>query len=185
MIYLMCLDFPVTLTQLSCFSSGHETYTFLLCFGPKVLHFWLCKLARRWKMIFFPFCSSIWHLPGQCYYFLSFFRENAFRMGFDPFVKSSWDRDATRLSNSGGQGVMWWAWSASLVGIGLTELQNSKWTKAHPAHPLATSLLDHIALCFDHLFRSLRFVAYPQFATVLKTRLESTLLVAYAWCQHA
>ena len=36
--------------------------------------------------------------------------------------------------------VMWWAKSAPLVVIELTELQNSGWAKAHPAHPLAASL---------------------------------------------
>ena len=53
-------------------------------------------------------------MPGQCYYFLSFFRENAFRMGFDPFVKSLGDRDAVRFPDLGGQAVMWWAKSAPL-----------------------------------------------------------------------
>ena len=42
------------------------------------------------------------------------------------------DRDAIRFSNPGGQ--------APLVGIGLTELPNSRWAKAQPAHPLAASL---------------------------------------------
>ena len=31
--------------------------------------------------------------------------------------------------------VMWWAKSAPLVVIELTELQNSGWAKAHPALP--------------------------------------------------
>ena len=30
-----------------------------------------------------------------------------------------------------------------LVGIGLTETSNSGWAKAHPAHPLTTSLIVH------------------------------------------
>ena len=49
-------------------------------------------------------------------------------------------RDATGFSNLGGLAVMWWAYSAPLVVIGLTELPNSGWAKAHPAHPLAASL---------------------------------------------
>ena len=37
---------------------------------------------------------------------------------------------------------MWWAKSnPDLIGIGLTELQNSCRAKAHPAHPLAASLI--------------------------------------------
>ena len=47
---------------------------------------------------------------------------------------------------------MWWAQSAPLVGIGLTEPPNSGWTKAHPAHPLAASL--HYILCFKVLVGS-------------------------------
>ena len=36
---------------------------------------------------------------------------------------------------------MWWALSAPpLVRIGLTELPNSRWAKAHSAHPLAALL---------------------------------------------
>ena len=35
---------------------------------------------------------------------------------------------------------MRWAKSAPLVVIGLTELQNAGWAKAHPAHPLAAAL---------------------------------------------
>ena len=34
-------------------------------------------------------------------------------------------RNAVRFSNPGRQTVMWWAWSAPLVGIGLTKLSNS------------------------------------------------------------
>ena len=49
-------------------------------------------------------------------------------------------RAATRFSNPGGLAVMWCASSASLVVIGLTELPNSRWAKAHPSHPLAASL---------------------------------------------
>ena len=49
-------------------------------------------------------------------------------------------RDAAGFSNPGGLGVMWWAKSPPLVVIGLTELQNSGWAKAHPAHPLAAAL---------------------------------------------
>jgi hypothetical protein len=44
-------------------------------------------------------------------------------------------RDAVSISNPGGQAVMWWALSAPLVGIGLTELPNSCWARAYPAGP--------------------------------------------------
>ena len=50
------------------------------------------------------------------------------------------NRDAARFSNPGGQAVVWWAKSAPLVIIGLTELPNSRWAKAHPDYPLAASL---------------------------------------------
>ena len=50
-------------------------------------------------------------------------------------------RDAAGFSNLGGLAVMWWAQSAPLVVIGLTELPNSGWAKAHSAQPLAASLL--------------------------------------------
>ena len=50
-------------------------------------------------------------------------------------------RDAAGFSNPGGLAVMWWAKSAPLVVIGLTELPNSGWAKAHPAHSLAAALL--------------------------------------------
>ena len=43
-------------------------------------------------------------------------------------------RDAVRFSNPGGH------YLTLLVGIGLTELPNSVWAKAHPANPLAASL---------------------------------------------
>ena len=36
--------------------------------------------------------------------------------------------------------VMWWAKPVPLVVIGLTELPNSGWAKAHSAHPLAAAL---------------------------------------------
>ena len=49
-------------------------------------------------------------------------------------------RDAARFSNPGGQAVMRRAKSAPLVIIGFTELPNSEWAKAHPAHLLAASL---------------------------------------------
>ena len=47
-------------------------------------------------------------------------------------------RDAVRFSNPGGQcgGHN----MPSLVGIRLTEFQNSGWAKTNPAHPLAASL---------------------------------------------
>ena len=44
-------------------------------------------------------------------------------------------RDAVRFSNPDGQAVMWWAKCAPLVMIGLTELPNSGWAKAHPLEP--------------------------------------------------
>ena len=50
------------------------------------------------------------------------------------------NRDAARFSNPGGLAVMCWAYSAPVVVIGLTELPNSGWAKAHPAHPLAAAL---------------------------------------------
>ena len=50
-------------------------------------------------------------------------------------------RDAAGFSNPGGLAVMWWAYSAPLVVIGFTELPNSRWAKAHTAHPLAASLI--------------------------------------------
>ena len=50
-------------------------------------------------------------------------------------------RDAAGFSNPGGLAVMWWAYSAPLVVIGLTELPNYGWAKAQPAHPLVASLL--------------------------------------------
>ena len=54
-------------------------------------------------------------------------------------------RDAAGFSNPGGLAVMWWAKSAPpLVVIGLTELQNSGWAKAHPAHPLAAALFYYL-----------------------------------------
>ena len=49
-------------------------------------------------------------------------------------------RDAAGFSNPGGLAVMWWAYSVPLVVRGLSELLNSGWAKAHPAHPLAASL---------------------------------------------
>ena len=49
-------------------------------------------------------------------------------------------RDAAGFSDPGGLAVMWWALSAPLVVIGLTELPNSGWAKVHPAHPIAASL---------------------------------------------
>ena len=49
-------------------------------------------------------------------------------------------RDASGFSNPGWLAVMWLAYSAPLVLIGLTELPNSGWAKALPAHPLAASL---------------------------------------------
>ena len=50
------------------------------------------------------------------------------------------DRDAARFSNPGGQVVMRWAKSVPLIIIGLIELPNSEWAKAHPAHMLVASL---------------------------------------------
>ena len=47
------------------------------------------------------------------------------------------DRDVVRFLNPEGQAVMWWALSAPLPWLGLTETQNFH----HPAHPL-TTLLD-------------------------------------------
>ena len=58
-------------------------------------------------------------------------------------------RDATRFSNPGGQAVLRWAKSAPLVIIGLTELPNSGWAKAHPAHPLAAALMSEIMYIFN------------------------------------
>ena len=52
-----------------------------------------------------------------------------------------------RFSNPGGLAVMHWAYFAPLVVIGLTELPNSGWAKAHPAPPLAASLLSFSSLC--------------------------------------
>ena len=49
-------------------------------------------------------------------------------------------RDAAGFSNPIGLAVMWWALSAPLVVIGLTEVPNSGWAKAHPAHLPAASL---------------------------------------------
>ena len=64
-------------------------------------------------------------------------------------------RDAARFSSLGGLAVMRWALSAPLVVIGLTELPNSGWAKAHPAHPLAAShnivLSIRITTIFDSL----------------------------------
>ena len=62
-------------------------------------------------------------------------------------------RGATGFSNPGGLAVMWWAY-APLVVIGLTELPNSGWAKAHPAHTLAAALYHKIqvpSLCSKHL----------------------------------
>ena len=60
------------------------------------------------------------------------------------FYESASTRAAARFSNPGGLAVMRWAESAPLVVIGLTELPtelpNSGWAKAHPAHPLAAAL---------------------------------------------
>ena len=44
------------------------------------------------------------------------------------------------VGTSCGLGLMWWAQSAPMVVIGLTELPNSEWAKAHPPHPLAAEL---------------------------------------------
>ena len=49
-------------------------------------------------------------------------------------------RDAAGFSNPGGLAVMLWGKSGPLVVIGLTELSNSGWAEAHPAHPLAAAL---------------------------------------------
>ena len=44
-------------------------------------------------------------------------------------------RDAVRFTNLGGHNLP----PPPLVGIGLTEIPNSGWAKAHPAHPLTAS----------------------------------------------
>ena len=63
---------------------------------------------------------------------------------FDPtFVTSHFAtpiRDVARFSNPGGQAVMWRAYFAPRVGIGLIGTPNSRWAKANPAHLLTASL---------------------------------------------
>ena len=52
--------------------------------------------------------------------------------------KKLFSRDAAGFSKPGGLAVMWWAWSAPLVRIGLTETPNS--AKTHPANPLLNGI---------------------------------------------
>ena len=63
------------------------------------------------------------------------------------YISYWYPRDAAGFSNLGGLAVMWWAKSAPLVVIGLTELKNSGWAKAHPAHPIAAALLSDL-MCY-------------------------------------
>ena len=82
-------------------------------------------------------------------------------------------RDAAGISNAGGLAIMWWAISAPLVVIGLIELSNSGWAKAHPVHTLAASLIVHYYItgctlivpydlqqCLSHSILTLLFIRY-------------------------
>ena len=76
---------------------------------------------------------------------------------------------------------------APLVEIGLTEIPNSGWTKAHQAHPLTTSLHRHPILALvlfivyfffkcNHIF-VLRFSTIPKYSSILIFLLSINLLI--------
>ena len=87
-------------------------------------------------------------------------------------------RDAARFSNPGGKAVMWWAKSAPLVIIGLTELPNSRWALAHPAHLLAAPLTD-----YDQIDQKTK---RPELDISFKSALSADfVLKLFGKCKHA
>ena len=51
-----------------------------------------------------------------------------------------------------------------MVVIGLTELPNSRWAKAHPAHPLAATLYIQISWSWEKIFLNTKLEKFDPFA---------------------